>query len=843
MKTLFSGVSGLAIAIGLATVPVAGQCATAAVDAAPAADAAGGDTAGEIVVIGTRRADVTTLTSAVPVDVASSADLTAAGSTNLVTSLRTLLPAVSFAETGGQIGARQAKSVSLDGLGPSDTLVLVNGIRRNLSPRVSAGTEWGKGTQPVDLNDLPEGAVERVEVLRDGASAQYGSDAIAGVVNVVLRGNSPGGNITASYGQYDAGDGPRADINAWYTFKLGAKGFLNLDVEFQGANHSYRDYTDARQYYFALNNTTGLPCGPIASTGQPTAAQPLCHQDPREAQVNRRQSAYGDPITRKAISSFNGEYELTDRLTAYAFGTWAYRLGRTDGTTLPDSDGNLRALYPNGFQSSSFFTFRTQDGAAGLRFDGGAYGHFNLSTEYGQGFNTLSANTQNASLGLATPTHFYQGTYISKQSSTQLDYVNELKTPLSPAPLTLSAGLAYRWELYGIKAGDAASYANGGVAIADGPDAGKFPTPGAGGLSPLDAGTYKRTSESAYIGVDQKFFDQLLVSLAAREEHYSDFGDATVGKIASRWDITPWVALRGSVSNGFKAPTMGQLGWSSHTSAYIYPAVGPAYSGLILFGTPSNPVAQALGASPLKPEKSTNYSLGLVLRPTSSLSLTADVYRIDVKDNILPTDTLNGAYVTSVLTKYGYSAINSVRYFTNGLNSQTQGLDIVVRDHWDFGAYGQLQASVAANWNKVEITKLLPISPILNGSGVVPIGVQSQGFFTRFAPDNKWVATLAYTHGPWEVSATTTRYGHYVFTATTPALTQTFGVQWVENLAISRTFKDGYRFTVGANHILNSNPDQPLAGDVYSGANNCDLQAPEGCQGAYYYVRLDKKFF
>lgn len=209
------------------------------------------------------------------------------------------------------------------------------GVRvRNLSPRLSAGTEWGKGTQPVDLNDIPEGAVDHVEVLRDGASAQYGSDAIAGVVNIVLRGNAQGGDITANYGQYAEGDGQKIDVNGWYNFRLGHKGFINIDLELQGGNYSYRDYTDVRQWYFGINNTTGLACGPINTQGQPTTAQPNCHLDSREASVNRRQDGYSDPLTRNARGSLNSEYRLNDNLTFYAFTTVADRLSITQGWTL-----------------------------------------------------------------------------------------------------------------------------------------------------------------------------------------------------------------------------------------------------------------------------------------------------------------------------------------------------------------------------------------------------------------------------------------------------------------------------------------------------------------------------
>ena len=302
---------------------------------------------------------------------------------------------------------------------------------------------------------------------------------------------------------------------------------------------------------------------------------------------------------------------------------------------------------------------------------------------------------------------------MSAQSSTELAYVKEQSTPWFARPLTLSAGTGYLWEYYAIGLGDPYSYLDGGQLILDGPDAGKHPS-APGGITPDDAGSYHRSSYNFYAGAKQKLTDQIQLNLAGRFEHYSDFGNALTGKVAGRYDPTPWFAIRGSVATGFKAPTVGQSGFSSHATAFVYPTTGLAYSAATLWLPVSNPLAIDLGAQPLKPETSVNLSGGFVLRPTSKASVTLDLYQIDIKDQILPIDAITGSVLTNELTKVGYpnaQSIQSLRYFANAISDRTQGLNIVARDFWDFGAFGQLSGSLAANWNLIKVTKVNPNRP------------------------------------------------------------------------------------------------------------------------------------
>ncbi|ODT88617.1 TonB-dependent receptor [Phenylobacterium sp. SCN 70-31] len=808
MKYAFAQTSLLALAASLAAAPVYAQGAAA-------------DTAiDEIVVTGTKRADVTALSSATPVDVVSAEALGTNGSPTLVQSLRTQVPSATFSQVGGIIGARLANSVSLRGLPAGNTLVLVNGKRRNPTAKISTGNEWSRGSQPVDLNDLPLEAVARVEVLRDGASAQYGSDAVAGVVNVVLRGNEPGGFVSATYGEFYKGDGVSRDIAGWYTVPLGDSGFLNVTAHLRNSGTTDRDNPDIRTYFFP--------------------------GDPREALVDKDFGFYGNPNARSAVGSFNSEYDLSENLTVYGFGTAAYRKSITKYMIRPAADNNVRALFPAGRMAQVAYIFRNYDMAGGLKYDAGAAGTFDFSLEYGHGRQSSSMyNSQNATYGLATPDDFFLGNYNQEQFNAQLDYVREIPVGFSKFPLTLSAGVGYREETFSIDAGDLASYADGGVPILDGPNAGRRPSPGAAdfaGLQPADAGKYDREIFSAYVGLEQQLTEQFQLGAAARFEDYSDFGSTVTGKLSGRYDFTPAVAVRASVSNGFRAPSMGQIGASQTTSLWIQPPTGPQFLGVSAFYPVTNPVARALGAQDLEPEKSINFSAGLVLRPAPGLSLTVDAYRIELDDVILPVDNLTGAAMTSILARFGVTNVSAVRFFANQADITVKGVDVVARYDWSWDGVGRFGATLGANFNDVGIDTIKPNPPALAGTGLVLVGRVSQGYLTQWAPDSKITAALNYTSGPFAVDFTAVRYGKYKNTVANPANDQVFSAQWVAKLAVSYSFWNQTKITVGADNLFDSYPDRPLPQNRFNGFNNYDLVAPEGGNGGYYYVSLSKRF-
>lgn len=774
----------------------------------------------EIIVTGTRRSDVTVLTSQIPVDIVSDSALAASGNLSLVQSMRSLLPSASFAQTGGVIGSRLAQSISLRGLPAGNTLVLVNGKRRTVSPKISFGNEWSRGQQPVDLNDIPQSAVARVEVLRDGASAQYGSDAIAGVVNVVLRGNEPGASLSASVGQFYRGDGLTRSIEGWYTAGLGDDGFINFSLAARNGERTDRDNPDALTYYFP--------------------------GDPRESTVNKNYGFYGNPESEAASIGFNGELPLANGITAYGFGTYSYREAIALYRITPNSNGNVRARFPDGQMSNPIYRFNNYDLVLGAKWGDVADGEFDFSVQHGSGENENEfRNAQAASYGAASPTNFDLGTYLSDQTTLQVDYTRDLQVSYSAAPLTLSAGVGYREEEFGIDAGDPFSYGNGGVVIADGPNAGRLPSPGStdfAGLRPQDAGRYDRSVSSVYLGLEQKFTDRLQAGVAVRYEDFSDFGSASTGKLSARYDFSDRVALRASVSNAFKAPSMGQVGASSTTAVWVFPATGAPFLAVRGFYPVNSPVARALGASSLTPEESENLSVGLVLRPTDNLSLTADWYQIDVSDVILPIDTLLGPAVTGILAANGVRDVTGVGFFANQADTRTRGVDLAARYSLDLASAGSLSLSFSANFNDHEITTIKPNPPQLAGASLTLVGRQSRGYLTEWAPKDKLVGAVRYERGPFDINLSAIRYGEYKFFAGNPANDQTFDPQWVTNVSVGYLLNDRVRVTVGANNALDDYPEAPIPANRFRGMNNYDLQAPEGGNGGYYYLTVNVTF-
>lgn len=826
MKFLTAGSSLAGISMMLVSAPVLAQTSpvqnSAGQNSASGADTAEAEAqrANEVVVTGTRRSDVTVLNAVTPIDVVDEDALRASGSQTVTQALRATVPSATFAQTGGIIGARLANSVSLRGLPAGNTLVLVNGKRRTQTPKVSTGNEWSRGSQPVDLNDIPIEAIERIEVLRDGASAQYGSDAIAGVVNVVLRGDEAGGYIQGSYGQYYQGDGATRDISGWYNLPLGGRSFLNLSLHLRESETTDRDNPDIRTYYFA--------------------------GDPREAIVDKDFGFYGNPAADSLVAGFNGEIALSDTLTFYGFGTAAHRKSVANYRIRPAADNNVRALFPDGQMAQVEYYFRNYDAVGGLRYDAGDAGQFDVSLQYGHGQQSSDMyNSQNATYGLATQTEFFLGNYNQEQLSLQLDYLNDISVGWSAAPLTLSAGAGFRNEKFWIDAGEPASYNDGGVVILDGPNAGKRPTPGAAdfaGLQPSDAGSVSRQIFSAYLGLEQQVTQRLQLAAAARFEDYSDFGSQLTGKISARYDITPALALRGNLSTGFRAPTMGQIGASQTTSLWIQPAVGSQFLGVSAFYPVANPIARALGAKPLKAETSTNASIGLVLQPAKNLSFTVDGYQISIKDVILPVDNLTGAALTSRLAELGVTNVSAVRFFANQADVTVRGVDVVARYSWDWDRVGAFDFSLGGNLNRVEIDAIRDNPPELAGSGLVLVGRVSQGYLTQWAPKDKLIANLTYSSGGVEANVSAVRYGEYKNTTANPANDQIFGAQWIARLALSYAWQDGTKVTVAADNLFDSYPDRPLTQNRFNGFNNYDLVAPEGGNGGYYYLSVSRRF-
>ena len=775
-----------------------------------------------VVVLGTRRENVTELSSQAPIDIFSSRQLQETGASNLNQALQELAPSFQYNVTAGSDGVATVRPAALRGLSPSQTLVLINGKRAHLSAFVNNKGGLGKGAQAFDLAKIPLAAIERVEVLRDGAAAQYGSDAIAGVINIVLRSDDTGGGIVTQAGVYGEGDGFSRSLSGWKGFALPGDGFLTIAAEALKTNPTtIREGADTRPFYFA--------------------------NDPREkTAAAQRTWRVGSPALEEYNGVLNAEWGIATDLRAYVFGNLGYRVGHSQGLfRRPNDNGTVRSVFPDGFLPLLDTT--SQDAAinAGLRYGNDSIGRFDLGVNYGQ--NKIDYDVPfsiNASLGAASPRSFYAGGMTNSQANLTLDYVKNLAVGFSAEPLVVSAGAAYRKEKFEIEAGDTASWIAGSVPILDGPSAGTRAPAGAQGFPgyrPADTGTYQRNVYGLYVGLENQLTKKFQWGTTARVENYSDFGTTWNGKLSARYDFTPAIGVRSTASTGYRAPTLGQIGLSSTQTTFRN---GNPFD--VRNFPVDNPAARALGATSLKPEKSTNYSVGLVLQPASNTSLTIDAYQITIKDRITLSETLSGPLVEQVLNNAGFPGVSGASFFVNAMDTKTRGVDVVGKQRLSLKQYGNLELGIGYNYGVTKITSVKDSSGQLAGSGLELIGRVARGNIESYSPRSVLRLTGRYTIGNWIAGITQSRYGEFtvIDAGNDASRDQVFGAQWVTDLTLAYKFTKQTSLTFGVNNLFDSYPDQTRPELRASGGRYVypTSQAPVGAYGTYYYLRLASGF-
>ncbi|MBX9400010.1 TonB-dependent receptor [Lysobacter sp. BMK333-48F3] len=761
---------------------------------APQSDA---KTLDQVIVTGTRVSDRTVAESTAPIDIITPETLEATGTAELATALSRALPSLNFPRPAITDGTDAVRPAQLRGLAPDQVLVLVNGKRRHTTALINLNGSQGRGSSPVDLNAIPIASIERVEVLRDGASAQYGSDAIAGVVNVVLKGSGQNGSIAARYGQYSAGDGEQYQLSGDAGFNLGENGWLRL-----AAQGGHQDQTNRAR--------------------------------PFQGRVEQR---YGDPEIDHGAFSYNAEYSPVEYLSFYSFGSYSERDVLSNGYFRFAGDPrNIPSIYPNGFLPQIHNVSKDRAAVLGVR--GETAGGTQIDFSYNYGHNGLTfniENTLNRSLGPSSPTEFYAGALEVTQHVLNLDFTRAIELGWK-YPLTLSWGAEWRGEEFSQRAGEPLSYANGGVAAPNGqiiPGAQVF-----SGFRASDAGDFDRHSYSFYLDAETDVTDKFSIGAAARYESYSDFGETTSGKLSGRYAFTDKVALRATASTGFRAPSLQQQYFQSIATNFIS---GIPYE----IGTfrVDNPAAVALGSEPLKAEESTNYSLGLVLQPADALYITVDAYDIKVKDRILLSENLTSTAVRNYLQANGYPGIGGGRYFTNAVDTKTQGVDVIATYGWEL-ASGKLNLTAGYNYSKTEIDKIAPNPPRLAAidPAAVRIGRTEIGRITKGAPKDKFFLAGDWKTGNWSFNATATRYGQFTeLHATDPRQDQTFGAEWTLDLAATYRL-DRWEFTLGGDNVLDAYPDESK---LVRGTRNYlpyNTASPFGFNGAFGYVKVGYKW-
>ena len=796
--------------------------ALALANEAPAEPASAPDGAA-IIVTGTRQTGRTVTESLAPIDVLSAKDFQASGKQSVRDLLGTLVPSINISNSGA--GASFAvKTLSLRGLASDHVLVLVNKKRRHNTATMFINGSTQNGQSPADLDLIPSNSIARIEVLRDGASAQYGSDAIAGVVNIILKDDLSGGASVLGGTTADGG-GETSRVSIDKGFALG-DARLHLSAESWLQARTVRSAPNPGQFYARVGQLYSSTTGAL---------------DPREATVNRNVNRAGQP----ASEGFNLGYDLTVPLggiEAYSFGTFSHRHNDAWLTTrLPDAPNNIPEIYPNGYAPHLHVSDHDYQVTAGIKSAKNASISFDLSTSYGRNLASYVETTAlNASLGPLSPTTFYIGRVKSTEWTTNLDIQKDLDIGLAK-PLSLAAGAEYRQNSYGIDAGEPASYIDGGYKSTTGANAGVLRTSGSQGVTgfaPTSAGLWKRNAWSLYLNAEQKIVQGVDIALAGRHEDYSDFGTTDTGKASLRLEPVRGFALRSTASTGFRAPTLQQEHYSSASTINVGGVLLPVSA------LPVDSVAGiALGAKPLKPERSVNYSLGFVFTAIPRFTLTVDAYQIKIKDRILLSSTLQGTTVRNVLAAAGITSSAGGFYFSNSTDTRTRGVDIVGTYKADLGNLGTANISLSGNFTDTVFTRVDDAPAVLKAAGLVLIGRDRIGDFTKGTPRNKFIANVAWKKGPATLNLRATRYGSVTqVNASATGLDATIDPKVIVDLDASYKLKNGIKLAVGANNLFNIYPNQLPASLQGNGFTLYNAYSPYGVSGGFYYARLSFAF-
>jgi iron complex outermembrane receptor protein len=817
----------LRIAIALAIGALAAPAAFAQDQDAGAAPA---DDMNEVVVTGTRVAARTRLDSLAPVDVLSAQTLTTQATTELAEALSNVAPSLDFPRPSITDGTDHIRPATLRGLAPDQTLVLVNGKRRHQSALVNVNGSIGRGSAAVDLNAIPLAAIETVEVLRDGASAQYGSDAIAGVINLRLREAREGGNASLTYGRYDtdvatergdrhADDGATRTASGWVGLPLGPEGFLTVSAEYRDRDPTSRGDFDSR-----------VPGSPVTSR-------------------------YGDADVTDKTMYFNAGIPLGNDWSIYGWAGYQNRKGNSAAFPRIFNDArNVPAIYPNGFLP--LITTDIDDVAVGWGIKGKVAGwDADVSLVYGS--NQIDYGVEhslNTSYGAASQTSFDAGGMNYDQFVFNAGLVRGFDVGLAQ-PLNVALGVEARREGYSIDAGEHASYDRGPVA---GAPAGAQGFPGFQPTNELDE---HRNAYSAYVDVESQVTEKFLASVAVRGEHYSDFGSAVTGKLAGRFDFTKSFAIRGAVSNGFRAPGLQQEFFTSTATNFI--------NGIPFeVGTfpATSQTAIVLGAKPLDAEKSRNYSLGTVVR-FGNFDATLDAYRINIDDRVVLSENLNTPQVAALIAPFGASV---ARFFINGVDTKTEGIDLVARYSLRTENVGKFELVAAGNWNDTTVEKLPSLNVINNICQGQPqpctppvlFGRVNTLTFEEGTPDRKISLSVDWS---WPIGDATygvnlkgTQYGDVVEPGTPTQAEINAGFadgrdlvvhgDTLADLALNAKFMDNkLGITIGADNLFDQYPDRVPnnrvlpTGVVNLNATNAlgfSRYSPYGFNGRFVYARL-----
>jgi iron complex outermembrane receptor protein len=808
--------------------------------------------------LGTRGEARSVIDAASPIDVLSAADIKATGRTETAQMIQAVAPSFNFPRATVADGTDHVRPFTLRGLAPDQTLVLVNGKRRHNSALVNVNGFIGRGAAPVDLDAIPPSMIDHIEILRDGAAAQYGSDAIAGVINVVLKSGAQGEHLTtvgedyttfnradnfnpfpAQIGEQNARDGRVFQTALDYGWTSGQSSFLHVGGEIHDRGFTNRALLDPRIQYSAAD---ARELSPTLPTGN-----------------GRLDSRQGDAATHDLQGFWNSGFTLGGA-DFYSFGGAGRRHGEAAGMwRRPFDDRTLRNLYPNGFLPLIASDITDLSGAIGVK--GLASGwNYDLGSVYGGNqFGFTTKNTENASLGPSSQTQFDAGKLRFQQSTTTLDLNRDIRGAL-PFPLNVAAGAEFRADNYRIVAGELDSWVNGGVKVIDtlgrvttrsaAPGSQVFPGfKGDSGGKTNDAGVHSRNNAAVYVDLSSDLTKKFFVDVASRYEHYSDFGSTTTGKLSTRYQLVPGLALRGSASSGFRAPSLMQEYFSSTATNFVN---GVPFD--IKTFPASSKEAGALGASPLKAEKSRNYGFGLAAEPLKTLSFTADYYYIEVNDRIVLSNNFIGDAAVAALTKIGVTGVTGGRYFTNAIDTKTHGYDLIANYGLTLASNSVLHLSAAYNHNNARVTRVDTLPANLSGLKSSLFDRVEQARIEVGNPNDNLILSANYSLGKLGLLARTQRFGQVTAFSAAPtnavgSLDQTFSPKWITDVSASYDVKH-VTVSVGADNVLDVYPDRNSNNGVISsiaaengGTSNFGMFpynaiSPFGFNGRFIYAKV-----
>jgi len=814
-----------------------------------------------ISVIGSRVTGRTVEDLPVPVDILSAEALVNTGQTEVGRMLQVIAPSFNFSSSSISDGTDALRPATLRGLGPDQTLVLINGKRRHQASLIHINTSVGRGTAGTDMNAIPAASIKRIEVLRDGAAAQYGSDAIAGVINIILKDQSEGGSAAVSYGENSVGDGETTNVDLSKGFALGNDGFVNTTLNLRSRGFTNRAGLHGSCQY---SGCTQLENGNYLLG------------DPREATAARETFRIGDADSNQIGLTINTGYDLSEG-HLYGFITYSSRdnesaaffrhNANTDGNAqLQDND----ATVPHGFLPKIKTEIKDISYNVGYKTEFRNNSSFDLSYTYGKNsidyttLNTINSSYANSliytslltadEIRVSIPREaFAYGLELTLQTL-NLDYTKAFDW------FSLAMGAELRSDEFNVQAGDEYSYRDydtdelGNSLYATDRGAG---TQGFGGTAPLQSVDETRNVMSFYIDTESEITDALIFSAAMRYDDYDGFGNSTHFKLAANWSITDNLSLRGAMSTGFRAPSMQQL-YTDNISTQFQTASNGGDQIAVQIGTFRNDsiLAKAIGIPELKEEESTNFSIGTVVKFSDDINLTVDFYSIGIEDRIVLSNSLGEGLSPALDAALISSGAGAGQFFLNGADTHTNGVDIITTWNTEFMS-GELDLTLAANFTETEVTDTYtpPDSALAGVSPKDVFSEQAISIIEEWQPQDRVSLTGLYTVGPFIINLAFNRYGEYTVL---DGERQTYEAKLITDLRVNYQYNDELSFNFGGNNIFDVYPDKNEIGNSRSGTivdpsgnvvassqgvfKYSRRSAPFGFNGAYFYAGAEYQF-